>query len=80
MNVVKFPPLTRQAPEGWQSAELQQFLAVSSGAIAAGEASGWDDVRFQGKADIIQQCTARVRFRADGVEVISWKKRNDRND
>jgi hypothetical protein len=42
MNVVKFPPLTRQAPEGWQSAELQQFLAVSSGAIAAGEASGWD--------------------------------------
>jgi hypothetical protein len=42
MNVVKFLPVRRQASEGWQSAELQQFLAVSSGAIAAGEASGWD--------------------------------------
>jgi hypothetical protein len=42
MNVVKFRPVAMQASEGWQSAELQQFLAVSSGAIAAGEASGWD--------------------------------------
>ena len=42
MNVVKFPPVALQATDGWQSAELQQFLAVSSGAIAAGEASGWD--------------------------------------
>jgi hypothetical protein len=42
MNVVKFPRVAMQASEGWQSAELQQFLAVSSGAIAAGEASGWD--------------------------------------
>ncbi|HVQ80465.1 MAG: hypothetical protein WCF80_11435 [Pseudolabrys sp.] len=41
MNVVKFPPVALQATDGWQSAELQQFLAVSSGAIAAGEASGW---------------------------------------
>jgi hypothetical protein len=31
-----------RATGGWQSAELQQFLAVSSSAIAAGEASGWD--------------------------------------
>ncbi|HEY6755408.1 MAG TPA: hypothetical protein VI077_11975 [Pseudolabrys sp.] len=42
MNVVKFRPVAMQASEGWQSAELQQFLAVSSGAIAAGEASGWE--------------------------------------
>ena len=42
MNVVKFPPVALQATDGWQSAELQQFLAVSSGAIASGEASGWD--------------------------------------
>jgi hypothetical protein len=42
MNVVKFPPAATRAPGGWQSAELQQFLAVSSSAIAAGEASGWD--------------------------------------
>ena len=40
MNVVMFRPMAMQASEGWQSAELQQFLAVSSGAIAAGEASG----------------------------------------
>jgi hypothetical protein len=42
MNVVKFPPVAMQATDGWQSAELQQFLAVSSGALAAGEASSWD--------------------------------------
>ena len=42
MTVVKFPPVAMRATGGWQSAELQQFLAVSSGAIAAGEASGWD--------------------------------------
>ena len=42
MNVVKFRPASMQASKGWQSVELQQFLAVSSGTIAAGEASGWD--------------------------------------
>ena len=42
MNVVRFRPAAMQVSEGWQSAELQQFVAVSSGAIAAGEASGWD--------------------------------------
>jgi hypothetical protein len=42
MNVVKFPHAAMKACEGWQSAELQQFLAMSSGAIAAGEASGWE--------------------------------------
>ena len=42
MNVVKFRPVAMPASEGWQSAVFQQFLAVSSGAIAAGEASGWD--------------------------------------
>ena len=42
MNVVKFPPVATRASEGWQLAELQQFLAGSSGAIAAGQASGWD--------------------------------------
>jgi hypothetical protein len=42
MNVVKFPPVAIQATDGWRSAELQQFLAMSSVAIAAGEASGWD--------------------------------------
>jgi hypothetical protein len=42
MNVVKFPHAAMKACEGWQSAELQQFLAMSSGALAAGEASGWE--------------------------------------
>ena len=42
MNVVKFPRRRDAAAEGWQSAELQQFLAVSADAIAAGEASGWE--------------------------------------
>jgi len=42
MNVVKFPRVTTRAADGWQSAELQQFLAVSANAIAAGEASGWE--------------------------------------
>jgi hypothetical protein len=42
MTVVKFPRRNEQAGDGWQSAELQQFLSVSANAIAAGEASGWD--------------------------------------
>jgi len=42
MTVVKFPRPAAQPAEGWQSAELQQFLAVSAGAIAAGEASSWE--------------------------------------
>jgi hypothetical protein len=42
MNVVKFPCIQAQAAQGWQSAELQQFVAVSANAIAAGEASGWE--------------------------------------
>ena len=42
MNVVKFTRVTTQAADGWQSVELQQFLAVSANAIAAGEASGWE--------------------------------------
>lgn len=41
MNVVNFPR-TARAGDGWKSAELEQFLAVSANAIAAGEASGWD--------------------------------------
>jgi hypothetical protein len=42
MNVVKFPRRTSPNGETWQPAELQQFLAVSSNAIRAGEASGWE--------------------------------------
>jgi len=42
MNVVKFPRAVTRTDEGWQSVELQQFLAVSANAIAAGEASGWE--------------------------------------
>jgi hypothetical protein len=42
MNVVKFPRQQPQALEGWQSAEVQQFVAVSAHAIAMGEASGWE--------------------------------------
>jgi hypothetical protein len=42
MNVVKFPRAMTRTDEGWQSVELQPFLAVSANAIAAGEASGWD--------------------------------------
>jgi hypothetical protein len=42
MNVVKFPVRQPLALQGWQSAELQQFVAVSASAISAGEASGWE--------------------------------------
>ncbi len=42
MTVVKFPRAMAQFPDGWQSVELQQFLAVSARAIADGEASGWE--------------------------------------
>jgi hypothetical protein len=42
MNVVRFPGAMTRTDEGWQSVELQQFLAVSANAIAAGEASGWE--------------------------------------
>lgn len=41
MTVVKFR--RRSAASGaWGAAEMQQFLEVSSQAIAAGEASGWE--------------------------------------
>jgi hypothetical protein len=42
MSVVQFSRPPAPAPKGWQSAELQQVMAVSAGAIKAGEASGWD--------------------------------------
>lgn len=42
MTVVKFPRAMEQFPDGWQSVEMQQFLAVSASAIAEGEASGWE--------------------------------------
>jgi hypothetical protein len=42
MNVVKFPSELTATAEGWRPAELQQFVSVSSKAIAAGEASGWE--------------------------------------
>lgn len=41
MTVVKFPGRAAVS-EGWRSVELQQFLEVSSQAIAAGEATGWE--------------------------------------
>ena len=42
MTVVQFPGAMNQLPDVWQSAELQQFIAVSANSIAAGEASGWE--------------------------------------
>jgi hypothetical protein len=42
MTVVKFPSPPEKVAANWQPAELQQFLAVSADAIAAGEASGWE--------------------------------------
>jgi hypothetical protein len=42
MTVVSFQGRRAPAGEGWQAAELQQFIAVSANAIAAGEASGWE--------------------------------------
>lgn len=42
MTVLEFPRATLKAAGGWQPPELQQFLAISERAIAAGEASGWD--------------------------------------
>jgi hypothetical protein len=41
MTVVKFRRRPAE-PGAWRSAELQQFVEVSSQAIAAGEASGWE--------------------------------------
>jgi hypothetical protein len=42
MTVVKFERRRAPAGEGWQTAELQQFIAVSANAIAVGEASSWE--------------------------------------
>ena len=42
MTVLEFPRAKVTPADGWQSPELQQFLAVSERAIAAGEASGWE--------------------------------------
>ena len=42
MSVVKFQRRRAPSGEGWQAAELQQFIAVSANAIAAGDASGWE--------------------------------------
>ena len=42
MTVVNFPRAALPVPQGWQSSELQQFLALSSAAIANGQASGWE--------------------------------------
>ena len=42
MTVVKFPTPPEKVATSWQPVELQQFLAVSADAIAAGEASGWE--------------------------------------
>jgi hypothetical protein len=42
MSVVRFPRAVMPAPNGWHSAELQQVIAASAGAIAAGDASGWE--------------------------------------
>ena len=40
--LVKFPQPMAQLPDGWQSIERQQFLAVSASAIKEGNASGWE--------------------------------------
>ena len=42
MTVVKFERRRASVGEGWQAAELQQFIAVSANAIAVGEASSWE--------------------------------------
>lgn len=47
MTVLRFPkpavlPGESLSNHIWQEAELQQFLAVSAGAIASGEASSWE--------------------------------------
>ena len=42
MTVVKFPTPPEKVATSWQPVELQQFLAVSADAIAAGEASAWE--------------------------------------
>ena len=42
MTVVKFPTPPEKVAASWQPVELQQFLAVSADASAAGEASGWE--------------------------------------
>jgi hypothetical protein len=42
MTVVKFERRRAPVGKGWQTAELQQFIAVSANAIAVGEASSWE--------------------------------------
>jgi hypothetical protein len=42
MTVLEFPRAPIDLPEGWRSVELQRLAFACAGAIAAGEASGWE--------------------------------------
>ena len=61
MTVVKFPTPPEKVAANWQPVELQQFLAVSADAIAAGEASGWE-IGFTERNDPQVICSVRRRI------------------
>ena len=42
MSVLKFPRVETPLPEGWRSEELHRVASACAGAIAKGEASGWE--------------------------------------
>ena len=42
MTILAFPARSERAPRGWRSTEIEQVLAACAGAIARGEASGWE--------------------------------------
>ena len=53
MTVIRFPRTSPPTPSGWPAVEMQQIVAACSGAIAAGEASGWETgVTEQGEPQV----------------------------
>jgi hypothetical protein len=42
MSVLKFQRIETPLPEGWRSEELHRVASACAGAIAKGEASGWE--------------------------------------
>jgi hypothetical protein len=42
MNVVRFPRTIETPLQGWQSAELQQFVRACAPAMASGEVTSWE--------------------------------------
>ena len=80
MTVVKFPTPPEKAAAKWQPAELQQFLAVSADAIAAGEASRWEIGFIDRKAAVAMAALAQTRQSSGFLrQLYAWRV-PDRDD